>query len=170
MLYLIIIKKILRQEKFMKKLLSFVLVLFISSFVYADSPKNAKGDDIANISQQHKQQMEQDFDNLIKELKINETQQKEIKDLMQNEMTRKRELRHQIRAKISAIDNELLKEKFDMEVIKGFEKEIQELNTQITRINIETKLKVRGILTFEQYTKIEQNRKQAMEKFKKGRK
>lgn len=150
----------------MKKILSFVLVLFISSFVYANSPKNARGD-ITNKSQQHRQQRIQDFDNLIKELNINEAQQKEIKDLMQNGMTKKRELRHQIREKFVAIDNELLKEKFDMEVIRGLEKEIQELNTQVSKINIETKLKVRSILTFEQYTKIEQNRKQTMEKFKK---
>ena len=68
---------------------------------------------------------------------------------------------------MEAIDEELLKENIDMNVINQLATEIQQTSADISRINIESKLKVRSVLSFEQYTKMEQNRKEMMEKFKK---
>ena len=78
-------------------------------------------------------------------------------------------LRQQIKEKSNAIDEELIKEKFDIHVINKLAEEIQQLNAEIAKINIESKLNVRSILTFEQYSKMEKARKQTIENLKQGK-
>ncbi|MBO7431723.1 MAG: periplasmic heavy metal sensor [Elusimicrobia bacterium] len=144
----------------MKKIISLVLTLFISSFIYA-----------APADPMHKQQdqLRQDFDKISKELNITDDQKQKINELMQADITKKRELRQQIRQKSNAIDEELMKEKPDMKKINDVSTEIQKLNAEIAKINIESKLNVRNILTYDQYSRMEKARKQLMEKFKQER-
>ena len=145
----------------MKKFLTLVLTLFISSFIYAAPPQ--KDNNIpAEPPHAHQQDMKQHFNKLIKELNITEEQQEKMKEMMQADISRKKELRQEIRQKSEAIDEELLKEKVDMNAINKLSQEIQQLNAEISKINIESKLKVRSTLTFDQYTKMEQNRKSKM--------
>ena len=150
----------------MKKILSLVLTLFISGFVYAVPPQSEQG-----IPQPSKQQqkMKQNFEKLIKELNITEDQQEKIKQNMQADVAKKKQLRTQIKEKFNAIDEELLKENFNIEVINGLCEEIQKLNAEITKINIEGKIQVRNILTYEQFVKMDQNRKENMKKMKKDK-
>ncbi len=146
----------------MKKFLSLVLTLYVSSFVYTPPPKQAKGNMPPESPHKYQQQMKHDFDKLIKELNITTEQQEKMRDMMQSDISRKKELRQEIRQKMDAIDEELLKEKVDMNTINKLSQEIQQLNAEISKINIESKLKVRSTLTFDQYTKMEQNRKSKM--------
>ena len=53
-----------------------------------------------------------------------------------------------------------------MNVVNGLAAEIQQLNAEISKINIESKVNVRNILTFDQYSRMEQARRQMMDKFK----
>ena len=144
----------------MKKIISLVLTLFISSFIYA-----------APADPMHKQQdqLRQDFDKISQELNITEDQKQKINELMQADIAKKRELRQQIRQKSESIDEELMKEKPDMKKINDVSTEIQKLNAEIAKINIESKLNVRSILTYDQYSRMEKARKQLMEKFKQER-
>ena len=150
----------------MKKFISLVLTLFVSSFIYAAPPQK---DNKIMPEPPHKQQeqMRQDFDKISKELNITDEQKQKINELMQADILRKKELRKQIKQKSNAIDEELLKENIDMDVINKLAQEIQQLSAEISKINIESKLNVRSILTFEQYSKMEQARQQVMEKYKK---
>jgi Spy/CpxP family protein refolding chaperone len=150
----------------MKKILSLVLTLFVSSFIYAAPQKNDKGNIPPEPPHKYQQQMKVDFEKISKELNITEEQKQKINELMKSDLEKKKELRQQIKQKSEAIDEELMKEKFDMNTINSLATEIQQLNAEIAKINIESKLKVRNILTFEQYSRMEQARKQAMEKFK----
>lgn len=152
----------------MKKFLSLVLTLFISGIVYAVPPQNKKND-ISKQAQQHQQKMKQDFDKLAKELNVTEEQKNEMKQLMQSDISRKKEIRQQLKEKNDALDNELLKENMDMDMINTLITDIIQLDAEISKINIERKFKVRSILSFEQYTKMEQNRKLVMEKLKNGK-
>ena len=144
----------------MKKIISLVLTLFISSFIYA-----------APADPMHKQQdqLRQDFDKISQELNITEDQKQKINELMQADIAKKRELRQQIRQKSESIDEELMKEKPDMKKINDVSTEIQKLNAEIAKINIKSKLNVRSILTYDQYSRMEKARKQLMEKFKQER-
>lgn len=144
----------------MKKIISLVLTLFISSFIYA-----------APADPMHKQQdqLKQDFDKISKELNITDDQKQKINELMQADIAKKRELRQQIRQKSESIDEELMKEKPDMKKINDVSTEIQKLNAEIAKINIKSKLNVRSILTYDQYSRMEKARKQLMEKFKQER-
>lgn len=149
----------------MKKFLSLALVLFVSSFVYAVPPKQSKGN-MPESPHKYQEQMRQDFDKISKELNITDEQKQKINELMQKDLTKKQELRHQIKQKSDAIDAELMKEKIDMNVVNGLAAEIQQLNAEISKINIESKVNVRNILTFDQYSRMEQARRQMMDKFK----
>ncbi|MBR3628522.1 MAG: Spy/CpxP family protein refolding chaperone [Elusimicrobia bacterium] len=150
----------------MKKFVSLVSVLFVSSFIFAAPPKSDKGNIPPEPPQKHQQQMKLDFEKISKELKITDEQKQKINELMKTDLEKKRELRQQIKEKSTAIDEELMKEKFDIYVVNKLSEEIQQLNAEIAKINIESKLNVRSILTFEQYSRMEQARKQTMENFK----
>ncbi len=149
----------------MKKILSLAVALLVSSSLYAVPPQD-KGD-VAEPQHMHHQKMGPDFAKIAEELNITEEQKTTLNNMMKEDMSRKKELRQVIRQKMEAIDDELLKENVDMNVINQLATEIQQTSADISRINIESKLKVRSVLSFEQYTKMEQNRKEMMEKFKK---
>ena len=150
----------------MKKFLILVLTLFISSFIYAAPSKNNDGIVANDTIHQHYQKMKQDFEKIIKELNVSDKQKEQMKETMQADISRKKELRQQIRQKSDLIDEELLKENIDTNTINNLTTEIQQLTAEISKINIESKLKVRSILSFKQYTKMEQNRKETMKKIK----
>ena len=63
----------------------------------------------------------------------------------------KKKLRTQIKEKMEAIDNELVKEKYNVSVIENLAKEIEQINLKILRIKIDWKIKMRNILTLKQY-------------------
>ena len=146
-----------------------VLTLFISSFVFAAQPQkdNAMPHE---MSKKYQQQMKEDFDRITKELNITDEQKQKINESMMADLAKKKELRQQIKQKTNLIDEELLKEKIDMNVINKLSTEIQQLSAEISKINTESKLNVRNILSFEQYSRMEQARKQMMEKFKQAKK
>lgn len=150
----------------MKKFLSLALTLFVSGAVFAAQPQENKDNPMNEPPHYNQQKMKQEFDKIAKELNITEEQKQKMNEMMKADMSKKRELRQQIMQKMESVDEQLMKETIDMNEINKLAIEIQQLNAEISRINIESKLKVRSILSFEQYKKMEQNRKQMMEKFK----
>lgn len=154
------------MEENMKKFLSLVLTLFLSSFVFAVPPKKDKGNIPSEQQHKYQQQMKQDFDKISKELNITDEQKQKINELMQADLSKKKELRQQIKQKMNIIDEELMKENLDTETINKLTQEIQQLSAEISKLNIESKLNVRNILSFKQYSRMEQARMQMMDKFK----
>ena len=152
----------------MKKFLSLVLTLFISSFVFAAPPKQNERNIPPNSPHKYQQQMKQDFERLSKELNITDEQKQKINELMQKDLAKKKNLREQIKEKSNAIDEELMKETVNMDAVTGLATEIQKLNAEIAKINIESKLNVRSILSFDQYSRMERARKQMMGAFRQG--
>ena len=150
----------------MKKLLSLVLTLFVSSFVFAASPKQDKGNITPDSPHKYQQQMKQDFEKISKELNITDEQKQKINELMQKDLAKKKFLREQIKEKSNTIDEELMKETVNMDAVTGLATEIQKLNAEIAKINIESKLNVRNILSFDQYSRMERARKQMMGAFR----
>ncbi|MCR4662707.1 MAG: Spy/CpxP family protein refolding chaperone [Endomicrobiaceae bacterium] len=154
----------------MKKIISLVLTLFVSSFVFAAQPEHNKGNKPPESPHKYQEQMKKDFDKISKELNITDEQKQKINELMKADVEKKKELRQQIKQKSDAIDEELMKEKFDIYVVNQLAEEIQKLSAEISKINIESKLNVRSILSFEQYSKMEQARRQMMENMKQNKK
>ena len=149
----------------MKKILSLAVALLVTTSLYAVPPQE-KGD-MPEPPHQHFQKMGPDFEKIAKELNITDEQKAQMNEMMKVDMERKQELRKQIKEKMDAISDELMKENIDMNAVNAIAAEVQQLSADISRINIESKLKVRSVLSFEQYTKMEKTRKEMMEKFKK---
>ena len=149
----------------MKKILSLAVALLVTTSLYAVPPQE-KGD-MPEPPHQHFQKMGPDFEKIAKELNITDEQKAQMNEMMKVDMERKQELRKQVREKMDAISDELMKENIDMNAVNAIAAEVQQLSADISRINIESKLKVRSVLSFEQYTKMEKTRKEMMEKFKK---
>jgi Spy/CpxP family protein refolding chaperone len=150
----------------MKKFLSLVLTLFVSSFVFAAPPKENKKSMPPTSPNNYQLQMKQDFDKISKELNITDEQKQKINELMQADLSKKKELRQQIKQTMNIIDEELTKENLDTETINKLTHEIQQLSAEISKLNVESKLNVRNILSFKQYSRMEQARMQMMDKFK----
>ncbi len=150
----------------MKKFLSLVLTLFVSSFVFAAPPKENKKSMPPKSPNNYQLQMKQNFDKISKELNITDEQKQKINELMQADLSKKKELRQQIKQKMNIIDEELMKENLDTETINKLTQEIQQLSAEISKLNVESKLNVRNILSFKQYSRMEQARMQMMDKFK----
>lgn len=143
----------------MRKIISLMMILFIAVTVYAVIPQQQ------NI-QNNQKQLKQDFDKTIQTLNITDEQKQQIKQLMESDIAKRKELKTQMKEKMEAIDNELSKEKYDVSVIENLTKEIEQINLEILKIKVDGKIKMRNILTFKQYLKMEQHRKQVMKKFK----
>ena len=150
----------------MKKILSLAVALLLSSSLYAVPPQE-KGDVPGHAFGHHQKMTGPDFEKLAKDLNITDDQKAQLNEMMKEDMSRKKELRQTIREKMELIDEELLKENIDMNAVNQLAAEIQQTSADISRINIESKLKVRSVLSFEQYTKMEKNRKEMMANFKK---
>jgi len=149
----------------MKKILSLAVALLVTTSLYAVPPQE-KGD-MPEPPHQHFQKMGPDFEKIAKELNITDEQKAQMNEMMKVDMERKQELRKQVKEKMDAISDELMKENIDMNAVNAIAAEVQQLSADISRINIESKLKVRSVLSFEQYTKIEKNRKEMRKKIKK---
>ena len=149
----------------MKKILSLAVALLVTTSLYAVPPQEKS--DMPEPPHQHFQKMGPDFEKIAKELNITDEQKAQMNEMMKVDMERKQELRKQVKEKMDAISDELMKENIDMNAVNAIAAEVQQLSADISRINIESKLKVRSVLSFEQYTKMEKTRKEMMEKFKK---
>ena len=153
----------------MKKILSLVLTLFVSSFVFAAPPTQDKQNMKHQSIEKHFIQATVDFEKIAKELNITDDQKQKINGLMRADLKKKHNLRQQIKQKTEAIDEELLRQQVDMNKVTGLATEIQQLNAEISKINIESKINVRNVLSYDQYSRMEMGRRQVMEKYKQER-
>ncbi len=143
----------------MRKIISLIIALVVSGTVYAVTPNNQN-----NVNNQ--KQKIQELDKAVQSLNITNEQKQQMKQLMESDVAKRKELKEKLREKMEAIDNELAKEKYDIGIIENLEKEIEQINIKILKIKIDGKVKMRNILTREQFLKMEQHRKHIFGKFK----
>jgi Spy/CpxP family protein refolding chaperone len=134
-------------------------MLFVSVAVYAVTPNNQ------NIENNHEQKR-QELDKAVQSLNITNEQKQQMKQLMESDIAKRKELKEKSKEKMEAIDNELAKEKYDISVIENLVKEIEQINLEILKIKIDGKIKMRNILTREQFLRMEQHRKHIFGKSK----
>ncbi len=143
----------------MRKIISLIIALVVSGTVYAVTPNNQN-----NVNNQ--KQKIQELDKAVQSLNITDEQKQQMKQLMESDVAKRKELKEKLREKMEAIDNELAKEKYDIGIIENLEKEIEQIDIKILKIKIDGKVKMRNILTREQFLKMEQHRKHIFGKFK----
>ena len=143
----------------MRKIISLIIALVVSGTVYAVTPNNQN-----NVNNQ--KQKIRELDKAVQSLNITDEQKQQMKQLMESDVAKRKELKEKLREKMEAIDNELAKEKYDIGIIENLEKEIEQINIKILKIKIDGKVKMRNILTREQFLKMEQHRKHIFGKFK----
>lgn len=110
--------------------------------------------------------MKKKFEKMLKKLKITDEQKAKMDELMKSDMAQRTALKKQIREKRKAIDNELLKADYDKNIVDTLTKEIRQLSGDIVQIQIDGKIKMRNILTYEQFKQLEEDRIQMQEKMK----
>ncbi|MFA7074047.1 MAG: Spy/CpxP family protein refolding chaperone [Endomicrobiaceae bacterium] len=110
--------------------------------------------------------MKKKFEKMLKKLKITDEQKAKMDELMKSDMAQRTALKKQIREKRQAVDNELLKADYDKTVVDTLTKEIRQLSGDIVQIQIDGKIKMRNILTYEQFKQLEEDRIQMQEKMK----
>ena len=111
-----------------------------------------------------------EFNKTAKELGLTQDQIAQMKEIREQNKIKTKQIIEEIRKKDKAIDEELLKENYDRAVVNNLLQEIRQLSADMSQIRIDDKIKVRSILTQEQFSKIEQNKKDFLLKQKKSKK
>ncbi|MDD2524097.1 MAG: Spy/CpxP family protein refolding chaperone, partial [Endomicrobiaceae bacterium] len=102
--------------------------------------------------------MKEKFEKMLKKLNITDAQKTKMDELMNSDKEKRASLKKQIHEKRQALDNELLKADYDKAVVENLTKDIRQLSGDIVQIQIDGKIQIRNILTYEQFKKIEEDR------------
>jgi len=107
-----------------------------------------------------------DFEEMVEKLGLTEEQQAQLKEHRQQKMQQARGIREQLKAKKEEIRQELQKEPFDVARIKAVHEQIKALVAQREDDRLEGILKMREVLTAEQFQKVHDRMEQGRERFK----
>jgi len=110
--------------------------------------------------------MKEKFEKMLKKLKITDEQKAKMDELMKSDKIKRSALRKQIQEKRQALDNELLKAEYDKTAVDSLTKEIRQLSGDIIQIQIDGKIKMRNILTYDQFKQLEEDRIKMHQKMK----
>lgn len=154
----------------MKKLLSSMFaVLFLTGISFAQPPEppmDMEGmPEPPKMAKQDFKKMKKSFDEIAKEINLTDEQKQQIDTMAKADKEKKKELRKQIKEKFDAIDAELLKENYDINVINNLTSEIQNIQGTMAKMNVDGKIQMRSILTYDQFKQIEQMRQKNKNKF-----
>ena len=166
----------------MKKLLSSLMaVLFTAGIALAQPPElPAEPDGMEppqmgmdgdmqrppKMSKQDQKKMKKSFEEIAKELNLTDEQKQQIETMAKTDKEKRKEIRNQIREKFKAVDAELLKENYDINVVNGLTDDIKSLQGEMSKMNIDGKIQMRNILTYDQFKQIEQMRQNKMKDMK----
>ena len=120
--------------------------------------------------QEFEKQAAEKFYKTAKELGLTQDQISQMEEISEQNRIRTIEIIKEIRKKDKAIDEELLKENYDRSVVNNLLQEIRQLSADMAQLRIDDKIKVRSILTQEQFLKIEQNKHEFLIKHKNQKK
>lgn len=165
----------------MKKFLSSLFaVLFLTGISFAqppeppveqegmEQPHMSMDGDMQKPPQMPKQNMKKakkGFEEIAKEINLTDEQKQQIETMAKADKDKKKEIRKQMKEKFKAIDAELLKENYDINVINGLTADIQALQSEMAKTNIDSKVQMRSILTYDQFKQIEEIKEKNKEKF-----
>lgn len=147
-------------------IIGFISITFLFSFVelsFCDTSKKISS------RQEFEQKAAERFEKTAKELGLTQDQVSQMKEIREQNKIKTKQIIEEIRKKDKAIDEELLKENYDRAVVNNLLQEIRQLSADMSQIRIDDKIKVRSILTQEQFSKIEQNKKDFLLKQKKSK-
>ena len=111
-------------------------------------------------------QLAERFNKTAKELGLTQDQISQMKQIREENKVKTKQIIQEIRDKDKAIDEELLKENYSRAVVNGLLQEIRQLSADMAQLRIDDKIKVRSILTPDQFIKIEHNKQEIIQKNK----
>ncbi len=114
-------------------------------------------------------QIAERFNKTAKELGLTQDQISKMKQIREENKVKTKQIIQEIRNKDKAIDEELLKENYDRAVVNALLQEIRQLSADMAQLRIDDKIKVRSILTPDQFLKIEHNKQEIIQKNKNHR-
>ena len=106
------------------------------------------------------------FNKAAKELGLTQDQISQMKQIREQNKIKTKQIVQEIRNKDKAIDEELLKENYSRAVVNSLLQEIRQLSADMAQLRIDDKIKVRSILTPDQFIKIEHNKQEIIQKNK----
>lgn len=141
----------------------FIIFSFVFAItIFAAEPKKI----YLSERQEFEQKAAEKFDKTAKELGLTQDQIAQMKEIREQNKIKTKQIIQEIRKKDKEIDEELLKENYDRAVVNNLLQEIRQLSADMSQIRIDDKIKVRSILTREQFSKIEQNKQEFLLKQK----
>ena len=111
-------------------------------------------------------QIAERFNKTAKELGLTQDQISQMQQIREQNKIKTKQIIQEIRNKDKAIDEELLKENYDRAVVNALLQEIRQLSADMAQLRIDDKIKVRSILTPDQFLKIEHNKQELIQKNK----
>jgi Spy/CpxP family protein refolding chaperone len=114
-------------------------------------------------------QIAERFNKTAKELGLTQDQISQMKQIREENKVKTKQIIQEIRNKDKAIDEELLKENYSRAIVNGLLQEIRQLSADMAQLRIDDKIKVRSILTPDQFLKIEHNKQEIIQKNKNHR-
>ncbi len=166
----------------MKKLLSSLFaVLFTAGIAFAQPPEpptdaedmpeppqiNMEGNMPQHPAMPKEIKKKKSFDEIAKDINLTDEQKQQIETMAKADKDKKKEIRNQMKEKFKAIDAELLKENYDINVVNNLTAEVQTLQSEMSKMNIDGKIQMRNILTYDQFKQIEEMRQKNKNKFMK---
>ena len=154
----------MRKVKFVTLLIVPVLVGLSASIIYAASPNPAAKQEEAFIKKIDAKRQE-----IFNDLGLTDGQRKLLEENKNKHREETKVLFTQLRQKMTLLRQELEKSELNMQAIYYINNEVKQLQVQMLDNRLERILKVRKILTPEQFKKFEDKMNERMEHFKNKR-
>ena len=151
----------MRKVKFVTLLIVPVLVGLSASIIYAASPNPAAKQEEAFIKKIDAKRQE-----IFNDLGLTDGQRKLLEENKNKHREETKVLFTQLRQKMTLLRQELEKSELNMQAIYQINNEVKQLQAQMLDNRLERILKVRKILTPEQFKKFEDKMNERMEHFK----
>ena len=151
----------MRKVKFVTLLIVPVLVGLSASIIYAASPNPAAKQEEAFIKKIDAKRQE-----IFNDLGLTDGQRKLLEENKNKHREETKVLFTQLRQKMTLLRQELEKSELNMQAIYYINNEVKQLQVQMLDNRLERILKVRKILTPEQFKKFEDKMNERMEHFK----
>ena len=128
----------------------------VGHYAYASSKEAGMNDQFKEHRKEWKKDREEKRDKIFDELGLSEDQRKQLKEYKASRREEGKEMHQQIKAKKEQLQEELQKSDFNEAQVRQIHQEIKALKDKVEDQRLESILRVRSVLTPEQYGKFKE--------------
>lgn len=125
--------------------------LLVTQLIYAENPGNSTNEKTGDLHKRHA--WEEKTREIYSQLNLTDEQKNQLEENKKNNRDQKKALYDQMRSLKDALNQELMKPELNMDKVNEIRSQVKALQTQISDDRLNSILEVRKILTPEQFTK-----------------